>query len=916
MAEEAQVDQTRGSLFGEEGEWDDYLLSFNHIFHEEQQCIDRLHSDRELDGKGDRTFSVAFSGGGVRAAAFQAGVLWRLAQANLLKDVEYLAAVSGGGYLASAFATHCLDAEPPARDEVRKWYLDVVAKTICRMQDNAGNFVRDCVAKPGRSEDGSGHCPRICDCLIMLCYLLVTILVNPFFFVVSFIVPFTVIIENVFGARMRMAYCSQGPLLGDTVREGSFKVLFNTFLCFVIVAFVALAAQKALPFCKIPDFKRCETERRPKAPLGYLLLHACRGLSVRLAIMSLLLIALLGVTALVQRVEEFSGPGSRREEYCQKYKLGLNHTECTDMVNGRMWYSSTHLQYESKSMHDVLEFSAVEENTSSFQLMHQAVFLLSGMLIVAVCAAPIIGWGVAKKLILGVGPILMFVGLVIFLQFRVFYPITETEPDNTGIIFNTRIWPRAVVCCLGVTFLLLPFFENIRSLFHLYYQRCLRMSFFARGKDQGFTKLAGRRGMYCPFLLLTATCSDFQPPGDTDTISELSMSPLHVGSEETGYVPQPDCIGIAKSAAISGAALLDAITLTMNDDTMLRFWLDVLNLSWGDYVIFERYVPPWMIRLSEHVSFKWRSQVINFLHRIPSIVLCQAWALSLCIGFYYERPGVGKESCYKAKLIFQISAAALVFVYMLSFFSFAPFINVLTLSPLLRYIHQASGYLYVGHRPPRMLYLTDGGVLDCTAILQLLRRRRKRILLVLAAMDPVDDLGVLRTAIDVAKKDRIGAFYDPADPRRDVDVLMEEFKNDKSRTTLQLGISYCWANHTAYRGPHKASTGHLVVVKNRLPPSCEGQPVRPLLTEDEVHTGPWPARAPEPWDKLKTDELGSVGCCDCSHTAGLNYLGRFPQGGGTGYLFLTPQFANHLMRLAYEISDDAVKKVSSTTPLN
>ena len=29
-------------------------------------------------------FSVAFTGGGVRAAAFQAGVLWRLAESGLL----------------------------------------------------------------------------------------------------------------------------------------------------------------------------------------------------------------------------------------------------------------------------------------------------------------------------------------------------------------------------------------------------------------------------------------------------------------------------------------------------------------------------------------------------------------------------------------------------------------------------------------------------------------------------------------------------------------------------------------------------------------------------------------------------------------------------------------------------------------
>jgi hypothetical protein len=44
-------------------------------------------------------FGVALSGGGIRSATFNLGVLQRLAELRLLKDVDYLSTVSGGGYI-------------------------------------------------------------------------------------------------------------------------------------------------------------------------------------------------------------------------------------------------------------------------------------------------------------------------------------------------------------------------------------------------------------------------------------------------------------------------------------------------------------------------------------------------------------------------------------------------------------------------------------------------------------------------------------------------------------------------------------------------------------------------------------------------------------------------------------------------
>src|SRR5579872_505976 len=44
---------------------------------------------------------LAFSGGGIRSATFNLGVLQQLAAANLLDKIDYLSTVSGGGYIGS-----------------------------------------------------------------------------------------------------------------------------------------------------------------------------------------------------------------------------------------------------------------------------------------------------------------------------------------------------------------------------------------------------------------------------------------------------------------------------------------------------------------------------------------------------------------------------------------------------------------------------------------------------------------------------------------------------------------------------------------------------------------------------------------------------------------------------------------------
>ena len=79
------------------------ILTFDKVRNEERRLLDRIWNARGVKGKGkgSKKISLAFSGGGIRSATFNLGVLQALAKKGLLNSVEYLSSVSGGGYINS-----------------------------------------------------------------------------------------------------------------------------------------------------------------------------------------------------------------------------------------------------------------------------------------------------------------------------------------------------------------------------------------------------------------------------------------------------------------------------------------------------------------------------------------------------------------------------------------------------------------------------------------------------------------------------------------------------------------------------------------------------------------------------------------------------------------------------------------------
>ncbi len=76
-----------------------YSQDFAQVQADELAWIEKRREQAGIDSKQPIT-GLAFSGGGIRSACFQLGILQGLSESGWLKKVDYLSSVSGGGYMA------------------------------------------------------------------------------------------------------------------------------------------------------------------------------------------------------------------------------------------------------------------------------------------------------------------------------------------------------------------------------------------------------------------------------------------------------------------------------------------------------------------------------------------------------------------------------------------------------------------------------------------------------------------------------------------------------------------------------------------------------------------------------------------------------------------------------------------------
>ncbi len=75
-------------------------LEFKTIFTDEWQLIEQKRQKHHPEDQGGPSFGIALSGGGIRSATLNLGVLEVLNTCGVLERADYLSSVSGGGYIA------------------------------------------------------------------------------------------------------------------------------------------------------------------------------------------------------------------------------------------------------------------------------------------------------------------------------------------------------------------------------------------------------------------------------------------------------------------------------------------------------------------------------------------------------------------------------------------------------------------------------------------------------------------------------------------------------------------------------------------------------------------------------------------------------------------------------------------------
>jgi len=722
---------------------------------------------------------------------------------------------------------------------------------------------------------------------ILLCTLGFTMMVNPFFMFMAFMVPTVVITEEFFGNEMREAFCdTQGSEIAATlafVKSAPFMQL-ATIIGALLAATVVTFCVSGI-FFKDPLKSNLPKGTRVTHSRAFMMVHGAKAFLVRASTVVVMYAGFLALVTFVQMIAFREKHSSSRliDRYCPGGTFFPSN--CTDPgTNGCLPTGSS------------------------------GVLQLFGLIfVVAVLVMPYIGSGVAIGLACLTGPLVIIIVLARLIMFRVFGVLTGQQfLARAGPGFDQAWWDTFAGTLLFLAVILLPFYNTFRSALHTYYMRCLSHNFFAHGADRPLTRL--KETPYCPLVLVTGTSSDYQSPfvGDHDVISELSFTPLHCGSLETGYVPQPFYRTMGKCTALTAAGCIDAVALTLSNLLTLRFWLEVLNLSWGDYIIFspknvEGQLGKTLTDLVMKLPPALQGAAVRSIDRLVSTVVISIIWLLFYLGFVF-----GNADLYKLGLI---SFAA---VFALSLSQTGSLSEEMCQSPWLRQMQQATGHHHRGNRPPAMLYVTDGGCRDCITLTQLCLRRKERILMVLAASDTHDELGVLKTAIGIVSDLGLANFYDPRDPRRDLRCLFTEYQADRSIVTLHIGIYYY---ETA---EEPAKTGHLYIVKNRLPPSHEGKKVEPHITQEEMigecerGMGPAPLGDkmfdPAHWRDMNTDQLGSLCCCDSSHTNGVcgNCGPKFPHGSFANFMYMTPMWCSSLARLAFDVSEEPVRRATQT----
>eukprot|EP00434_Breviolum_minutum_P008965 symbB.v1.2.007898.t2/scaffold491.1/size196728/2 len=474
-------------------------------------------------------------------------------------------------------------------------------------------------------------------------------------------------------------------------------------------------------------------------------------------------------------------------------------------------------------------------------------------------------------------PVLLLAFTFFLVQFRVLGAITQER--YFGYELNREVWSYMLQVTLLGAMIGLGFSRFIRTFMHRYYSRSLHRAFYAKGENCTWADV--RRNIYCPMLLINATVNDYMQLGDSKPFSYMTFTQLFSGGSRLGYYSAYGQRPLARTAALSGGAI-DGFILGDSDSMSLRFWLEASGFFMGDFVSISRSPGEW-VRVQRYLA-------LLVLEVVYILLFIASWLTSA------HGKGNSSNNCEMQLRLVRVAAWWWLSIGILSFFSFFDCLGWLQHSPVIRTMQQATMFYYQSPRPPRSVYLSDGGVLENTGILALLQRGQRRIVAVYCGEEAKgQEMGCLHKLLQTMHDEDIGYLYDLKDPRRGPLYAIRECAWYNGYL-LELGIFY-------YDHPEQ-DDNILTVLRNKIPP---GRPssIWKHLSEEEV-LNLQPAELDETFKDMEQSDLGGC-CCDCCHKTWCNRcMGRFPSP-PTANQFLTPQMFNALCRLGYDLPAEVSK---------
>ena len=121
----------------------------------------------------------------------------------------------------------------------------------------------------------------------------------------------------------------------------------------------------------------------------------------------------------------------------------------------------------------------------------------------------------------------------------------------------------------------------------------------------------------------------------------------------------------------------------------LRFWLEVLNLTWGDYLIFETSSHKGIDLALDLVPKGWKRKAHYFLLRVQSSASWFVVLLMLNIGWMVVRKEENIDDCGTGDQLYCVAGVMIGCMFLASFFEFLPCFSLVSLSLMTRQLLQA-----------------------------------------------------------------------------------------------------------------------------------------------------------------------------------------------------------------------------------